>query len=345
MPAHDVGIEDVATAAGVATSTVSRALRGQRGVSEANRERIRQIAAELGYVPTSAASKLATGRTRTIGVLAPTVNRWFFSSVVEGIDEILLAASFDLMLFSLGGHGSQRQSVFDRTLRGRKVDGLIVLGFPLSPAEEGRLAEAGVPVVTVGHGIPGVPSVSIDEYAVVAAGVSHLAELGHTDIAFLSGGLEFEMAFIVPRMREDAFRREMRRRGLPIREEWVGRSAFTVESAHSAGVTLAQTWDETGWPTAILASSDEMAFGLVSAFAQAGKRVPEDISVVGIDNHSFSESFGLSSVGQDAVEQGRTAARLTLAALSRPQKSPAAQPHTVYARRSSAAPRHLTPPV
>ena len=205
-PEDAVGIEDVARAAGVATSTVSRALRNQAGVSEKTRVRIRELADSLGYVATSSASRLASGRTRAVGVLLPTVDRWFFSRVTDGIDAALALSGYDLVLFSLGGHGSNRRDVFDRALRGRKIDGLIVLGFPLSADEEHRLRAAGIPVVTVGHGIRGVPSLTVDEDAVVRAAVAHLVSLGHEDIGFVEGGLEFEMSFEVPQLRARAFR-------------------------------------------------------------------------------------------------------------------------------------------
>ncbi len=339
MPSIDVGIEEVAAAAGVATSTVSRALRNQQGVSEATRQRIRALAAELGYVPTSAAARLASGRTHTIGVLVPTMNRWFFSSVLEGIDEVLHAAGYDLMVFSLTGRGSERQRLFDRALRGRKLDGLIVLGFPLSRPEEARLRDAGVPVVAVGHSVPGVTSVSIDDRSVMETAVDHLHRLGHRDIGFLAGGMEFDLSFAVPRMREEGFHEALRTRGLMLRPEFRGRAAFTVESAYAAGRHLVERWAITPRPTAMVACSDEMAFGLIAAFREAGLRVPEDLSVMGVDDHDFSESFGLTTVAQDAVGHGRMAARLALSPERRRLAPSEPVPHELRVRRSTAAPR------
>ncbi|GAA1346690.1 LacI family DNA-binding transcriptional regulator [Falsarthrobacter nasiphocae] len=348
-PESPVDIREVARAAGVATSTVSRALRSKPGVSDRTRERIRRLADELGYTPTSSASGLASGRSRTIGVLVPTVDRWFFSTVMSGMDLALAEAGYDLMTFSLGGHGANRQAVFDRALRGRKIDGLVVAGFPVTAEEEERLRRAGIPVVVVGHGIAGVTSIAVDEAAVLETAVDHLAGLGHTEIGFVHGALEFEMAFEVPTMRLEGFRAAMARRGLPVREEWLPLAAFTARSTFEA----VQAWLNglERRPTAIVASSDEMGFGAAAALRACGLRVPQDVSVIGIDDHAFSEPFGLTTVRQDAAEHGRLAA---LHALSRIGALPAgvtpcsgglslaeavadAQPHELIVRSSTAA--------
>jgi LacI family repressor for deo operon, udp, cdd, tsx, nupC, and nupG len=106
------GIDEVARVAGVSTATVSRALSGQGHVSPATRERVRRAARDLGYVVSSSASGLATGRTKNVGVVIPFLNRWFFSSVVEGAESSLLTHGYDLTLYNLQGGGDERQSVF-----------------------------------------------------------------------------------------------------------------------------------------------------------------------------------------------------------------------------------------
>ena len=128
-----VSIEDVAAAAGVSTATVSRAVRGLPKVSPATREKILEVAGNLGYVASSSASGLATGRTKTIGVLAPFVSRWFFSKAIEGADRELHARHYNLSLFNLGGHGSNRERLFSKTMVYKQIDALLVLCMALSP--------------------------------------------------------------------------------------------------------------------------------------------------------------------------------------------------------------------
>ena len=173
-----VSIEDVAAAAGVSTATVSRAVRGLPRVSPATREKILGIAEALGYVASSSASGLATGRTKTIGVLAPFVSRWFFSKAIEGADRELHARQYNLSLFNLGGHGSNRERLFSKTMVYKQIDALLVLCMALTHEEIEHLQKIDIPLVVVGGHVEECPYIGIDDYAAAATAVRHLIGLG-----------------------------------------------------------------------------------------------------------------------------------------------------------------------
>ena len=173
-----VSIEDVAAAAGVSTATVSRAVRGLPRVSPATREKILGIAEDLGYVASSSASGLATGRTRTIGVLAPFVSRWFFSKAIEGADRELHARQYNLSLFNLGGHGSNRERLFSKTMVYKQIDALLVLCMALTHEEIEHLQKIDIPLVVVGGHVEECPYIGIDDYAAASTAVRHLIGLG-----------------------------------------------------------------------------------------------------------------------------------------------------------------------
>ena len=157
------GIEEVAKLAGVSTATVSRALSGRGHVSPASKAKVDEAAARLGYVVSSNASSLASGRTRNIGVVIPFLNRWFFSSVLEGAQQSLLRSGYDLTLYNLSGDGQERSSVFEHFLLRQRVDAVIAVSLELTEPEVARLHELGKPLVGVGGPIPGVRTLTIDD--------------------------------------------------------------------------------------------------------------------------------------------------------------------------------------
>ena len=124
-----VGIEDVAKAAGVSTATVSRALRGLKHVNSQTREHVKKIAAEMSYSISVTASRLASGKTDSIGVVAPYINRWYFSEVINGIERSLREAGLDLLLYNFS-HLRNRERLFQHQLLRNRVDALIVISLP-----------------------------------------------------------------------------------------------------------------------------------------------------------------------------------------------------------------------
>ncbi|GAC1373971.1 MAG: catabolite control protein A [Pseudarthrobacter sp.] len=333
-----VSIEDVAAAAGVSTATVSRAVRGLPRVSPATREKILEVAGALGYVASSSASGLATGRTRTIGVLAPFVSRWFFSKAIEGADRELHARQYNLSLFNLGGHGSNRERLFSKTMVYKQIDALLVLCMALSPDELDHLQQIDIPLIVVGGHVEECAYIGIDDYSASSTAVRHLIDLGHRDIALLHGDDETDLNFDVPRVRIQAFKEVMADAGLPFRPEWDEWGDFTVRSGQEA---FRRLWERPApKPTAIFCSSDEMAMGVIFEATRAGVRVPEELSVVGIDDHDFADAMGLTTVRQRPDEQAELATKMLLDELNGVAGAvhSAVAPHQLIVRRTTAAP-------
>ena len=168
-----ITIRDVAQAAGVSTATVSRALRGLPHVDPETRERVRRVAAELDYVVSPSASRLASGRTGTVAVITPFIDRWFFSTVLSGISDVLQESDVDLLVYEVGDPATSPGLPAERRLRGR-VDGVIVVTLPTDAPRIADMLEIGLPTSFIGVRWPGVPSVCIDDAAAGRMATQHL---------------------------------------------------------------------------------------------------------------------------------------------------------------------------
>ena len=303
------GIVDVARAAGVSTATVSRALRGLPNVTESTRQRVLAAAAELGYVASPSASSLASGRTRTIGVLTPWVRRWYFANVVDGAERALRETNFDALLYRFDLTAGERRRVDPAVLR-RRVDGILVVGLPMRQSEVDDLVALGQPLIYVGSGPPGQLTVRLDDRRAGREATEHLLGLGHTRIAHVTGDADKESAWAPGVHRLEGWRTALRGAGVTPDEGLVVHGDFELESAREHAHRLLRARPDV---TAVFAASDEMAMGVILAARELGLRVPADLSVIGVDGHELGELVGLTTMAQDAVGQGDEAARLLLA--------------------------------
>jgi len=210
------GIKDVAERAGLSIATVSRALSGKGHVSPASRERALAAAAELGFVPSYQASSLASGRTRNIGLVVPTVRRWYFSSVVEGISAALLDAGYDLTLYNITEGPVRRRSILQDFLLRKRVDAVIAVALALSEGEIGQMLAINRPLVGIGGPLPGASTIRIDDHGLAESAVNHLIRLGHRRIAHLTGDSVYEQDFKIPRTRLDGYEKAMTAAGIPL---------------------------------------------------------------------------------------------------------------------------------
>ncbi|CAM3585841.1 LacI family DNA-binding transcriptional regulator [Occultella aeris] len=329
-------IDDVARAAGVSTATVSRALRGLPNVRESTRARVRQVAIELGYAPSASAASLASGRTRTVGLLTPWFRRWFHAAVTEGAERALRADGFDALLYSFELDEEFRRSRVDPFVLRRRVDGVLVVGMTLDADEIATLAGLEVPLVFVGAGPPDRVTVGIDDEAAARVATRHLLDLGHTRIGYLGGAPAERATWSPPVLRLEGYRAELARAGIGVRPEWLVHGHFGMTGGRTACGGLLDAHPDI---TAVFAASDEMAFGAMHAIRDRGLRVPEDVSVIGIDGHDLGDLVGLTTVAQDAVEQGAAAAALILEMLTgTPVGNRLTYPTTLVERSSTAIP-------
>jgi len=309
------GIADVARLAGVSTATVSRALSGNGPVSAGTRGRVAEAAASLGYVVSSDASSLASGRTRNIGAVVPHLSRWFFTSVIEGAERALLRRGYDLTLYNLSGDGEERRRVFEHHLLRNRVDAVIAVSLKLTDDEVGRLLAIGKPVAGVGGPLTGASTVQIDDVAVARLATEHLLQLGHRRIAHLGGSREYDLDFHIPTNRRHGYAAALHAAGLESDPALQVSGDFTIPGGYAAATELLRSAHDR--PTAVFAASDEMAIGVLIAARDLGLSVPRDLAVIGVDGHPLGEFFGLSTVAQHPERQGGQAAELLLSTIER----------------------------
>ena len=308
-------IDDVAEKAGVSTATVSRALSGRVPVSPDTKERVLKVAKELGYVVSSSASGLASGRTRNIGIVVPFLARWYYTQVIEGAQRELLKSGYDVTLYNLAAGDQERDQVFGELLHRQRVDAVIAVSLELTPSQVKALHSVGKPVVGVGGPIPGVPTISIDDVEVARMATRYLVSLGHTKIATINGRTFGELDFHLPTSRLAGYREALEEAGIDVVEQWYAPGDFTLEDGYHACQRLLAMSNR---PTAIFCASDEMAIGAMLACRDQGVSVPDDMSIIGIDDYDLSGFFGLTTVAQHPRRQGEKAASILVDHLADP---------------------------
>lgn len=304
-----VTLADIARMAGVGLGTASRALSNAAGVAPATRERIRRVAEEMHYVVSPEASRLARGTTGRVALVVPHLSRWFFGSVVEGLESVLRGADLDVLLYHVGDL-HDRNDFFERLPARRKVDAVVVVAFQVEELERRRLELMGVQIVAAGGQTASYPSVQIDDYVAGRQAVDHLLYLGHRRIAMLEA-TDPDQPRLLTR-RSSAYLEALAEQGIPVDEELVVSATWgSVQAGRSMGRLLGLKRP----PTAVYAHSDEVALGALRTIRHAGLRVPQDISVVGIDDHPLAELLDLTTVRQDPYRQGVMAGQLLLGIL------------------------------
>ncbi|MBC7518127.1 MAG: LacI family DNA-binding transcriptional regulator [Microbacteriaceae bacterium] len=315
-------IQEVAAALGVSVATVSRAMSGKPGVSDAVRARVRLLADELNYLPSRSASALATGRTLTIGVVTPYIARWYFGHLISAIESSFTAAGYDLLLYNVSSENAR--SRFFQTLPVRKrVDALVVLLLP-DDNEAAALRTLGIPVATVGSQQEGFISVGIDDVRTAEVAVQHLINLGHRRIAMIGEGFGVvPLQFVAPVDRQIGYYNALRAADIDVNPELEQNGEFTMQGGEEAMNRLLAARER---PTAVFAQSDEMAIGALRSIRRHGLSVPGDISIIGIDDHEMSGMVGLTTMAQSLPAMGSSLAQAILEHLENPAAE--VSPHT-----------------
>ncbi|WP_435241068.1 LacI family DNA-binding transcriptional regulator [Streptomyces cucumeris] len=333
----DATMADVAERAGVSVSTVSRTLRGLSSVSPQTRDRVEKAARELSFAVSRSASSLVTGKTRRIAVLTPHLDSWFLGNTIAGVSAVLREAELDLLVYSVTDV-AERRAFFDRLPARRNADAMLVTCFDLTPEERARLDALGMPVVFVSQHAPGRPSVYIDDADSALRGMRHLLNLGHRRIAFLQSS-DNTGFYWSSQERLTGYRNALAEAGLPYDEELV---LYPV-ARHRRGIreAVGQLLSLRNPPTAVFAESDEVAIEVMGLLRSAGVDIPGRISILGFDDHHFSEWLDLTTVAQPVEEIGRAAAELARSIIDDPEADPARHivfPTRVIPRGSTAPP-------
>jgi DNA-binding LacI/PurR family transcriptional regulator len=302
-------LADIAQLAGVGLGTASRALRNEPGVAEATRQRVLAVAEQYSYVVSPEAARLAGRSTARVGLLVPHLSRWFFGTMVEAIDGVLRDAQLDVLLYAVGDLEDRRRFFKDLPAR-RKVDAVIVVAFPVEGDDLVRLHSLGVHVVAAGGQHATYPYVCVDDFAAGRLAMDHLITLGHRRIGMIES-VDVDQPR-QPTGRSRAYRAALRVAGVPFDPALVARIPWGGEHGAHAMERLMALEDR---PTAIYAHSDELAFGALRTARRLGLSIPEDVSVVGVDDHPMASLADLTTVRQPVREQGAAAASMMLSLL------------------------------
>lgn len=326
-------MEDVARVAGVSRALVSLVFRQSPNVSPVRRQRVMEAAAHLGYQPNAMARSLASRTTRTLGVLLNDLHNPFFADIYDGVEAAASARGYQLLLTaSRVRDGSETTAI--TTMLQHRVDGMVLISPRIEAAQIVAISDQS-PLVVIGRVVDGarIDSLMADETKGALAAVQHLADLGHCDIAHIDGG---RGAGAAPR--RAGYLLAMAQLGLGSTDVVPG--DFTEMSGVTAAASLLR---RPVLPTAILAANDVVAIGVMDTFADAGVRVPEDVSVVGYDNTTLARvrRISLTTIDQPRVEMGEMAVHLLDQRIEGTRTSPTThlmQP-TLVTRRTTAPPR------
>ncbi|MCK8676574.1 LacI family DNA-binding transcriptional regulator [Streptomyces lichenis] len=305
-------LEEVAARAGVGRGTVSRVVNGSPRVSDRAREAVGRAIAELGYVPDRAARALAGARTGAVALVVPeTESRLFaepyFLDIIRGVSAELGDADMQLLL-TLIRSGRERQR-FEQYLAAQRVDGVLLVSVHRDDPLPELVARLGLPAVLNGRrsAEERVPYVDCDNTGAGRSAVAHLAGRGRRRIAAITGPLDMYAA----RCRLDGYRDGLAAAGLPADERLVAEADFTEEGGRRA---MRELLGRRPGLDGVFAASDLLAAGARAVLREAGRRVPEDVALVGVDDSAVARLMdpALTSVRQPIEEMGRRMARILL---------------------------------
>ena len=308
MRSSNATLSDIARAARVSSVTVSKVLNNQPGASAATRQRVREIAEQLGYIPNLSARGLASSRTNLVGFVTHDFTVQYATEITRGMADALAHAELE-MLISITHQDENRERKRVQFLAQGLADGILLL----APRMEADLAQwlndKKIPVVVVDPQRFDIllPTVSVQNYEGMRSAAQHLIELGHRRIGFIQGHPNFESSTERYRGYHDA----LLVAGVKFHDKLVRPGNYTQRRGFEAAKELLNLPSP---PTAILATADVVAFGAIDAIRERKLRIPEDISVVGYDDVPQASQVypPLTTVRQPLYEMGRTAVKLLL---------------------------------
>lgn len=306
----EVGIKDVAAKAGVSTATVSQALRNPGRVADATREKVLAAIEEVGYTPNKLGVSLRTSKTGNIVVIIPDVADSYNFGIIKAIEQVAHARGYSVLLGDTQC-SPLREREYAAMVKSRQADGIILLSHRLPFDTDGGDAESNrlPPIVNGGEftGVRGVPAVTIDDAKAGEDATQHLIDLGHSNIAVITGDMDCPTS----QNRLQGFKQAMEKSGLSVNEKNIIKADYTVEDGEAAVKKLLILKTR---PTAIFCFSDEIALGAMHSLQMHGFDVPSDISIIGFDDIKFAKYFSpaLTTIAQPAELIGETCANLLM---------------------------------
>jgi LacI family transcriptional regulator len=307
-----VTIQDIAESLNISFSTVARALNDHPAISAATKKRVKEAARRMHYHPNKLASSLRSGKTHVIGVIVPSLQVGFFSSVVHGIDKVMNEHQYSILLYQSNESLPQEVKGIDTFLHSR-VDGIIasITRETAQFAHYEEIIKRHVPLVLFDRTVDSlhVPSVRVDDYRGGFLATEHLISQGCKRILHLTA--EQDLVIVTERLR--GYVDALKAHGLPVDEALIHRGPF---SAGHGRASISELLAADVRFDGVFAFEDYSALGALQELQERGVRVPEDVAVIGFANESFDTLVTphLSSVDQQTVRMGEIAAELFLAA-------------------------------
>lgn len=293
-------MQDVARKAGVSVATVSRVLNGSDKVVEETRQRVIEACEDLDYVLHPVAQRLRLGRTNTICVVLPFLTLPSIVERLRGVQESLLESDYDLIPFSVGSPEMRDSRLFDLSNRTR-TDGLMIISMPINDNQAEKLLQNDMPVVLIDSDHSEFSRVNVDDYKGGRIATKHLLDLGHTKIAFISSFLENPLQFSSTLNRYHGYHQALVDTGIQINPQYQMEGDHGREEAKDMTLRLLQQPDP---PTAIFASSDSKAVGVLDAARVLKIKIPDELSVIGYDNIRDAEYLNLTTIQQPLFQAG-----------------------------------------
>jgi DNA-binding LacI/PurR family transcriptional regulator len=307
-------IRDVAKKAGVGLGTVSRVLNDSPLVSEATRQHVLEVIADLNYSPSPVARRLSLGKTLTIAVIVPFFTRPSVVERLRGVESTLAGSEYDLIIFNVETV-ERRDECFHDVPRPDRVDGMLIVSLVPHDDEVKRFKASGVRVVLVDANHQLLRRVVTDDVAGGRLATEHLIELGHRRIGYISDLLRTPFNFTSSRDRFQGYRQALAAADIPFRPEYHRQGKHGRYEARRLTTELLALPEP---PTAIFAASDTQAMGVLEAAQDAGLDVPRYLSVIGYDDIEIAEYLGLTTIRQQLYESGARGVELLLASLAGP---------------------------
>ncbi|MBX7233612.1 MAG: LacI family transcriptional regulator [Caldilineales bacterium] len=298
-----VTILDVAKAAGVSVSTVSRVLNGKVDVAVDTQEKVQDIIDQLGYTTNLAARSMRGSKTNLIGLIMPDVAYPFAIEVMKGVNEAVAASESDLLIYTTGDvrkyETALHQQKYVTLLNNSITDGVIVV----APVAAEFTTDA--PLVSIDPAMidPSYPSIHATNYQGALDAMHYLLQLGHRRIGHISGRPELQSSV----RRLMGYRAALDQAGVAIDESLIAAGDYTTETAARCARSLLERVDR---PTAIFAANDQSAIGVIQVANKMGLKIPDDLSVVGFDNIPEAAYFDLTTVDQFVAKMAFTATKM-----------------------------------
>jgi LacI family transcriptional regulator len=297
-----ITIQDVARAAGVSVSTVSRVLNDKDDVAPDTYRRVQEVIREMGYTSSLAARSMRSRRTNVIGLIVPDVADSFSIQVMKGVNQAIFELDYDLIIYTSGSikkqSAAERERYFVSLLNGSITDGVVIV----TPAATSFSTAAPVVTIDPNSESPECLTVIAANHAGAMAAVEYLIDLGHRRIGLIGGRPDLQSA----EQRLQGYQDALRQADIPLDPDLIAAGDFSIETGRLCARELLSLPNP---PTAIFAANDQSAIGTIEIARQMGLRVPDDLSVVGFDNipEATHVNPALTTVDQFIDQMGRVA--------------------------------------